>query len=253
MSPPSCSCASSAAACSASKSVTSTAYAMPSIEPATSSARVLVDVDDRDPRTLGGHAPAGRGADPRRAAGDERALTVEQTHRGERYRADRAADRRPRAILMSLPGRLAQLVEHLHDAQEVRRSSRLPPTDTQLTHELDRESAVTCAPRWHRGRYAFARRDRRPSELDGRAVPASGVGCARDRRRAHRARAALRAAVDRAEGRLASLLDRRRPSSGSCTTARRSSTATSTGCACKLFGQTVPGRATARPADAPAE
>jgi hypothetical protein len=29
---------------------------------------------------------------------------------------------------MSLPGRLAQLVEHLHDAQEVRRSSRLPPT-----------------------------------------------------------------------------------------------------------------------------
>ena len=85
VSPPSCSCASRAASCIASKSVTSTAYATPSISPATCSGAFLVDVDDRDARTFGGHPPARGRADTRRAAGDERALTVEQTHAAEPY------------------------------------------------------------------------------------------------------------------------------------------------------------------------
>jgi hypothetical protein len=41
---------------------------------------LLVDVDDGDSSAFGGHAPAGRGADSRRAAGHERSVTVEQTH-----------------------------------------------------------------------------------------------------------------------------------------------------------------------------
>ena len=74
-------CASSAAACSASKSVTSTRVRDAVDLLGDLFGAVAVQVDDGDLRALGGHAAAGRRADTRCAAGDERALTVEQTHR----------------------------------------------------------------------------------------------------------------------------------------------------------------------------
>ena len=47
----------------------------------------FVDVDDRDPRALRGHTPARGRSDAGCATGDERALTVEEAHRGQATRA----------------------------------------------------------------------------------------------------------------------------------------------------------------------
>src|SRR4051794_5753127 len=124
--PPSCACASRAAPFNASKSVTSTAYAVPSIERATSSARSL------SRSTTATRAPS---------AAMRRHVAAPMPDAPPVMSA-RCPSSRPiagtvlagegggtgRANVLSLPGRLAQLVEHLHDAQEVRRSSRLPPT-----------------------------------------------------------------------------------------------------------------------------
>src|SRR3954451_6436363 len=99
-------------------------------------------------------------------------------------RADRRASPSPGTVTWRVsPGRLAQLVEHLHDAQEVRRSSRLPPTTAVTPVTPDRTTLIGSGPRFG-GDDAFRPRpgfrgicrlpsadDRRIAELDGCAVP----------------------------------------------------------------------------------
>ena len=94
--PPSASAAAVIAAVQASGSATSAVNATPSTSAATRGGTVGVDVDDRDRGALLVHPAGGGGADPRRAPGDDGALTVEQTHGGGSYGAARVPRRSDR-------------------------------------------------------------------------------------------------------------------------------------------------------------